>query len=100
MLKYILLSHDAAPSVYLVPCVVADNLSEYCAEFDKWLRISPHAEVYRIGEAVRYTSEDFIKYLNTWVFPDEPSQFIENLHYVVTDSDIPEEYKHCEWFNF
>ncbi|MBH1940911.1 hypothetical protein I5677_08415 [Mobilitalea sibirica] len=46
-MKYVLLSEDNNPSVYLVPDIVADNLSKYCIEFcDKWLQESPHARWY------------------------------------------------------
>ena len=121
-MKYVLLSHDFEPSVYLVPDIVADNLAKYFCEFaDKWLWESPHAEEYRQkfreirrnnidinGDTagVCYGEHDFIKYLNTWVFPDNPSVFIETLTGVRGDWDLspgrplPEKYKNCEWFNF
>ena len=64
-MKYVLLSADNTPSVYLVPDIVADNLREYCIEFcGKWLWESPHAKEYRVGDGVCYNEQDFIKYLN------------------------------------
>jgi hypothetical protein len=49
-MKYSLLSADNNPSVYLVPDIVADNLTKYCIEFcDIWLHESPHAKKYRFG---------------------------------------------------
>ena len=108
-MKYILLSADNPPSVYSVPDIVADNLQEYCCAFcDKWLHESPHAAEYRVGLGVAYNESDFIKYLNQWVFPDEPSVLVETLDWsVINDAingrgapNLPEKYKGCEWFNF
>jgi len=100
-MKYVLLSADGNPSVYSVPDEVADNLRKYCIYFcDKWLHLSPHAKRYRAGGGVCYTEEDFIKYLNEWVYPDEKSVFIETLEYIQTEKDRPEKYKDSEWFNF
>lgn len=99
-MKQVLLSADGLLSVYSVPDIVADNLVGYCNEFDEWLRTNPHAKEYRTDIGVCYTEQDFIKYLNTWIFPDSPSQLIEVLDGVWVDSDVPDEYKKCEWFNF
>lgn len=100
-MKYVLLSADNNPSVYSVPDMVADNLDLYCNNFcNKWLLESPHAECYRIKDGFCYNEEDFIKYLNTWIFPNEPSILIETLDWIDFDSNIPEKYKNCKWFNF
>ena len=108
-MKYVLLSADSQPSVYSVPDIVADNLKEYCCNFcNKWLWESPHAAEYHTQTGVAYNEEDFIYYLNKWVFPDEPSVLIETLDCsVISDSingrgkpRLPEKYKGCEWFNF
>ena len=108
-MKHVLLSADSEPSIYSVPDVVAENLKEYCCEFcDKWLHESPHAAEYRTLIGVAYNEGDFIKYLNTWIFPDEPSELVETLDWSVIDDAInrrgklrlPEKYKDCEWFNF
>ena len=99
-MKYVLLSADSLISVYSVPCAVADNLEEYCYEFcSKWLWKSPHAEKYRVGIGVCYCEHDFIEYLNTWIFPNNPSKLIETLD-VYDISNVPEKYKHFESFNF
>ena len=108
-MKNVLLSADNEPSVYSVPDIVADNLKEYCGDFcNKWLHESPDAEEYRTSFGVAYNENDFIKYLNKWVFPDEPSVFVEALDWSVINDAIngrgapnpPEKYKGCEWFNF
>ena len=105
-MKHVLLSADNCPSVYLVPDIVADNLDMYCIEFcDHWLRESPDAAAYRVNHGtcigVCYNEEDFIKYLNTWMFPDQPSTWIETLEIDPNpDADIPQKYADCEWFNF
>ncbi len=101
-MKIVLLSADNNPSVYLVPDIVADNLREYCIQFcNKWLRSSPHAAKYRKGGGVVcYNEEDFIEYLNTWIFPEEKSKLVETLGWIKNKSDIPKQYRDCEWFNF
>ena len=100
-MKTILLSADGLLSVYSVPEIVADNLDEYCSEFcNKWLLESPHAEKYRVGVGVCYDERDFIQYLNEWILPDSPSNFVETLDNVWVGSEIPEKYKNCAWFNF
>ena len=101
IIKHVLLSSDSNLSVYLVPDDVANNLRKYCIDFcDEWLHKSPHAKRYCVGGVVCYTEEDFIKYLNEWIFPNEQSVWIETLDYIGTDKDIPEKYKNCQWFNF
>lgn len=65
-MKYVLLSADNSPSVYLVPDVVADDLIKYCFEFcQNWLRKSPDAKGFRRDGVVCYDEKDFIDYLNT-----------------------------------
>ncbi len=100
-MKYILLSADSETFVYLVPDEVADNLRKYCIEFcNKWLLKSPNAKKYRIKNSLCYNEVDFIDYLNTWIFPDTPSKFIESIGWVNSKEDIPSEYRECEFFNF
>jgi hypothetical protein len=101
-LKFVLLSADSAPSVYAVPDIVAENLSEYCMEFcAKWLRTSEHALKYRNPEGVCcYDEKDFVDYLNEWIFPSEPTVLIETLSEVSVQSEIPEKYRDLQWFNF
>ena len=103
-MKYLLLSADSIPSVYLVPEIVADNLDKYCNEFWDWMRTSPQADEYRVDlggySGLSYTEEDFIKYLNMWVFPDAPCRLVERLDGIWKRDDIPKKYEHCKWFNF
>ena len=97
-MKHILLSADSMPSVYLVPDEVADNLREYCVNFcDKWLSKSPDAKKYRVHSVVCYNEKDFIEYLNKWIFPNQPSVFIEKLDSM---NNIPEKYSGCKRFDF
>ena len=97
-MKNVILSADGELGVYSVPDVVAENLAEYCIAFcNDWLRNSPDAEKYRHGSYVCYNEADFIEYLNTWVFPDEQSEFIKNLGYC---TKIPAPYSQYPSFNF
>jgi hypothetical protein len=100
-MENVLLSADSVLSVYSVPDAVATNLKEYCTEFcNKWIWESPHAEEYRKLIGVCYNEKDFIKYLNKWVFPDNPSELVETLEAVWDAEGVPDKYKQCEWFNF
>ncbi len=100
-MKNVVISADGDRKVYSVPDVVADNLRKYCIEFcDNWLRNSPHAKKYRIGEGCCFDEDDFIEYLNTWVFPNEKSVLVENLGLIDFDSKLPAPYTDCPQFNF
>lgn len=105
-MKEIIISHDSDSLVYLVPNEVADNLRDYCIEFaDHWIWKSPNAEKYRIidedGEVCAcYGGEDFIDYLNNWIFPNEPSKFVKNLGWTDLGKKLPKEYKNHPYFNF
>lgn len=100
-MKNVVISADSDRKVYSVPDIVADNLYEYCMEFcTKWLRRSPHAKKYRVGNAVCYTEKDFIEYLNTWVFPDQQSVLVENIGWIDFDAELPAPYTDCPEFNF
>ncbi|MCL2171367.1 MAG: hypothetical protein FWB71_04380 [Defluviitaleaceae bacterium] len=93
-MKYVLLSADNNPSVYLVPDIVADNLEKYCIDFGNIIRGS-------------FDETDFIRHLNK-IFPDNPPQFIEMLdkvwyeikHRKVSYENVPEKYQNSKWFNF
>lgn len=100
-MKYIIISADGDSMVYFVPDEAADHLERYCLSFcDTWLHTNPDAEPYRMGSVVSYDEKDFIKYLNTWVFPEQPSVFIENIGQVESNADIPEKYRECPVFHF
>lgn len=100
-MKYVVISADGDRKVYAVPDVVADNLSKYCMEFcDKWLRTSSHAKKYRIRGGFCFNEDDFIEYLNTWVFPDQKSVLVENLGWIDFHKKLPAPYTDCPKFNF
>lgn len=100
-MKNVVISADGDRKVYSVPDIVAENLREYCMEFcTTWLKESPHAAKYRIGIGFCFNEEDFIEYLNTWIFPNEPSVLVENLGWIDFASPLPEPYRQCPAFNF
>ena len=100
-MKNVILSADGDCVVYSVPDVVANNLREYCIEFcDEWLWKSPDAKKYRSKNGVCYNEEDFIEYLNKWLFPNQISKFVENIGWISKNSQIPQKYKDCPRFNF
>lgn len=83
-MKEVILSADGEAKLWQVPDAVAENLEDYCLEFcSEWLWSSPQAEKYRVKSGnmtvVSYTEEDFIAYLNEWVFPEEPSSLVRGL---------------------
>ena len=74
---------------------------KYCLEFARdWLHHSPHAEKFRIEGGVCYSEEDFIAYLNQYVFPEERSVPVKNLGRMNLGEDLPEEYRGCPCFHF
>jgi len=96
-MKNIVISADGESKVYSVPDEVADNLTKYCIDFIGWLRDSPDAKNYRIDGLLRYNEDDFIEYLNAWIFPNEKSMFVKNLGWVDL---LPPPYTDCPEFNF
>ena len=100
-MKNVIISADGDRKVYSVPDIVADNLSKYCTEFcTKWIISSPQAKKYRVHGGVCYTEEDFIEYLNTYLFPDEKSTLVKNLGWVDFRSPLPPPYCDYPRFNF
>ena len=100
-MKHVVLSADGDRMVYAVPNMVAEHLEAYCLAFcDVWLLSSPHAEKYRVCGGLCYCEEDFIAYLNQWLFPKEHSYLIENLGWIEFGEPLPEPYESCPWFNF
>lgn len=99
-MKNIILSADSAWVVYSVPDPVADHLREYCAQFERWLRTSPKAKKYRMGDGVCYDESDFIDYLNTHVFPEQPSVPVDNLGWPDAGGKIPPQYENCPQIHF
>ena len=99
-MKNIVISADGDRKVFSVPDVVADNLTKYCGNFIKWLRNSPDAMKYRMGGGLCYNEEDFIEYLNAWIFPNQKSKLVKNLGWIDYNSKLPEPYVDCPTFNF
>lgn len=100
-MKNVILSADGDRVVYSVPDEVAENLEQCCIEFcDKWLWTSPDAEKYRVDGVVRYNEADFIEYLNKWIFPNQPSNYIDCLRSIDFADSLPDKYKNCPQFNF
>jgi len=103
-MKYIILSADGPSRVFAVPDAVADQLEEYCMEFDQnWLKNAPEAAKYRDmrgGDVVyRFDERAFIEYLNL-MFPEERSVLVEDLGWTAFEENLPEKYKHFPYFNF
>ena len=100
-MKEVIISADGDSKVYLVPDVVANNLREYCIEFcDKWMRTSPNAKKYRMNGGYCFNEEDFIEYLNEYIFPEQKSSFIKNLGWTDLGKNLPVEYQGLPVFNF
>lgn len=100
-MKNIVISADGDRKVYLVPDVVANDLQKYCNEFcNVWIRRSPYAKKYRTRGGVCYNEEDFIDYLNTYLFPNEKSVFVKNLGWIDFHSKLPAPYCDYPEFNF
>ena len=103
-MKKVLLSHDGKMKMYLVPDDVADNLYKYCMHFGfEWLMNDPNAKKLQVtmpnGEiGYFFGAQDFIDYLNDYVFPDQKSILVEEMDFY--DYEIPGEYKDIPWFNF
>ena len=68
------------------------NEYEDCRIERGWLWHSPDAEKYRTDQGVCYTEKDFVEYLNTYVFPEEPSVLVQNLGWTKLGADMPAEY--------
>ena len=99
-MKNIVLSADGERKVYSVPEAVADCLYEYCLDFEKWIQSSPNAKKYRTRRGYGFDEDDFIEYLNTWIFPEQKSVLVENLGWIDFESELPKPYTGCPQFNF
>ena len=100
-MKNVVISADGDRKVYSVPDVVAENLSEYCLEFcTNWVQNSPHAKKYQIHGGVCYNEDDFIEYLNEYLFPNDKSVLVKNLGWIDFHAKLPAPYTHCPQFNF
>ena len=100
-MKNIVISADGDRNVYSVPDVVANDLQKYCNEFcNEWIWSSPYAKKYQTRDGVCYNEEDFIEYLNTYLFPNEKSVFVKNLGWIDFHSKLPAPYCDYPEFNF
>lgn len=102
-MKKVILSADAELYVYSVPNVVADNLEDYCQEFQcDWLVNSKEAKKYRRRGGLIFNEKDFIEYLNTYIFPDDRSVLVEKIGFVNIHSGevLPKKYENIPRFNF
>jgi len=100
----VILSHDSEAKIYLVPEEVAANLYEFCGDFAanwvwhgsenaKFLHNMKNGQIGAI-----FGAEDFIDYLNRWVFPGKQSRLVKGLGCYAYE--IPEEYKDYPKYNF
>lgn len=101
-MKYVFLGAWGPLNIYSVPEEVANNLEEYCNGYIEWLREGNDKEkYYGKGYSFSYDENDFIEYLNKYIFPDRQSEFIitpkigERGEYI-----IPEKFKDCPFFRF
>ena len=100
-MREVILSADGDSIVFSVPDEVANNLSKYCILFcDKWMKTSPNAKKYKIKGGYCYSEEDFIDYLNKYIFPNQKSCFIKNLGWTDLGKNLPLEYQNHPYFNF
>lgn len=99
----IILSADDKAKIYSVPAEIAYDLQKYCLEFaSDWIWHGPESAKYlkRFGNqyVACYNADDFIVYLNQWVYPECPSSLVKELDYY--DYELPEEYRKYPKFNF
>ena len=104
-MKEVILSHDSKALLYLVPEEVAEQLEDYCMDFAcRWIWEDPRGaallqEINGHPCAV-YGSQDFIDYLNRWVFPERPSCLVRELDFYGYEEEFPQEYRRYPRFNF
>ena len=102
-MKHVLLSADSQVCMYAVPDQVADHLEQYCLDFcARWIWESPDSKLLvpledgQLGAV--YGAQDFIDYLNDWVFPGEKSVLVKQFDFY--GYEIPQAYRHYPSFNF
>lgn len=103
-MKQIILSADDNAKLYLVPDPVAENLPKYCGEFSAdWIWKNPNGkkllkQFYDGTWYAQYRAEDFIDYLNDWIFPEQPSKLVKVFD--CFPDELPEEYQGYPQYNF
>ena len=108
-MKKVLLGETYSCNVYLVPNEVADNLGDYCMEYEKWVwGTSPEAEKLRKKHRPCPNNEEFVKvYLNKVKFPQYESKLVEELEIVggciidelMPNPNLPDKYRNNPEYN-
>ena len=108
-MKKVLLGETYSCNVYLVPNEVADNLGDYCMEYEKWVwGTSPEAEKLRKKHRPCPNDEEFVKvYLNKVKFPQYESKLVEELEIVggciidelMPNPNLPDKYRNNPEYN-
>lgn len=101
-MKYVFLGSWGPLNIYLVPEEVANDLEKYCNDYIEWLREGNDKEkCYGKGYSLSYDENDFIEYLNKYIFPDRKSEFIMTPKIDEKGERIfPEKFKDCPFFRF
>lgn len=100
-MKKVILGTEQVWAVYEVPDLVAENLEEYCLDFcENWLYSSPDAARYRTRGGLCYDQSHFIDYLNRYVFPEEPSRWIQEVPQGNSPKNLAKEYQKLPRFIF
>ncbi len=102
-MKEVILSADGDLSLYLIPAEVADNLVDACNEFaSKYVWHGPNSgkflKLYGKQYVACFTEEDFIDYLNEYLYPQFHSVKLKTLGSF--DDGVPVRYQNFPWFNF
>ena len=103
-MKPVLLSADSKVCLYAVPDTVAEHLEQYCLDFCvHWIWEDPRGAKLLVtmkngALGAVYGVQDFIDYLNEWVFPGEKSTLIRQLDFY--GYEIPAAYQQYPSFNF
>ncbi len=105
-MKPVLLSADRDIFVYEVPDNIAKKLHNRCLDFISYYNNDPDFKRKHFDSklnCVRFdVIREFIEYIDKLTyanFNNEKCVFIENLGNISED-EIPEKYKKCNWFNF
>ena len=100
-MKKVILGTEQVWAVYEVPDPVAENLEQYCLDFcENWLYSSPDAAGYRTRGGLCYDQSDFIDYLNQFIFPEKPSQWVKEIQEGNFRKNLPKEYPKLPRFIF
>ena len=103
-MKHVLLSADGPIRVYSVPDAVAADLLGWAERFYEWMQHAPEAatlrQVFPSGDiGFCFNEEDFVHYLSSVIFPDQPVSLVEELE-ADELSDLPEPYRSYPYYYF